>query len=62
MEVTARVVLITVQKDLKKLSLVDIRGAHFLLTKSCRVHMGVFVLPVQAVRRVSGIRPAGKSL
>lgn len=47
------VVLITVTE---KRSLVDIRGTHFHLL------VGVFVLPVQAVRRVSGIRPAGKSL
>lgn len=49
-EVTLTVVLITVRKEL---SVVDIRGNSFSF---------VFVLPVQAARRVSGIQPAGTSL
>lgn len=60
-------VLITVRERTESALLSEYQGNLFLLTKVCRnkfscVNMGVFVLPVQAVHRVSGIRPAGKSL
>ena len=66
-EVASEVVLITFRKELNQPISEDISGTCFYSQTVFRngfscVHMGVFVLPVQAVHRVSGIQPAGKSL